>query len=263
MTHDPNRDAVRSELRQKGFSEENIATFEEGQAKALAAGDRFAAAAELADPLMLASLAKPAFFTGLPDEMRALVTLWIFDVHLRRNGPTSFVEDEPSFIIDDVPRAARLLGLEPIAVAFERLVPLLSRGTRGRYSVKTVDWRDHEGLDRTVLKASSERALEDVLVELALARRAEIEPLHETARAVVAKRDEKRKSAAESKLATQRAKWDAVREKAKPWSASARFAAGDILVHAKLGVGRVLRAEPQKIEVELEDGTVRVLVHAR
>ena len=60
------------------------------------------------------------------------------------------------------------------------------------------------------------------------------------------------------------ARWDALRETARPWSRDTRFAEGDAISHVKLGLGVVHGlAGPDRIVVRFEDGSERVLLHLR
>jgi hypothetical protein len=255
------REDLRRQLRERGFSEEQIAQYEAAEKKYARDLERHRDAAALLEPVMFASFDDRRFFDELTDELRALVTLWSLCVQTHRNGLFYFVEDDPAWLVRDVPRAANLIGETQLA---ERFTPLLGqlKGGRGagRFSARAVDWSAHEGIEAIVTRR--EASFEDALDERVLALRGAFEALRARAESISTRKREAWKRAAEAKQRAVRSQWDALRERAKPWSVQTRFAVGDVLLHASLGLGKVLAlVPPNKIKTEFEDGKVRTLVH--
>lgn len=261
---DPDRESTRAKLRANGFSEEDILRHEEAQVRAAAAVQRYGDADALVFPVLHAALLDRRFFTALEPELRALVTLWTLSVQIHRNGLFYFVEDDPAWIVDEVPAAARTLGDPALAVAFERLLPQLRRGrSRSRYSARRVDFGEHEEIQRIVTRHEDGHGFEDALVDLVLARASALEALRTRADAVVEARLGPARREQEAKRSAARARWDALRETARPWAASARFDVDEALLHPRFGLGRVRTSTEAKIVVDFEDGETRALVHGR
>lgn len=215
------------------------------------------------EPIMLACLEDRKFFEGLDPNVRALVALWGLATEVHRKGVSHFVENEPDWIVKDVPRAAETLGQTTLGTRFGQLVPLLKRGKRaGRLSAKAVDWSEHRGIERVIANAESGGTLEDSLVERVFEAQDALGALRARAETIHADAREAKKRATLAAQAKARSKWDGMREGAKPWSMTTRFSAEQIIVHTKFGVGRVRSLiSPNKIEVEFEDGIVRTLLH--
>jgi hypothetical protein len=257
-------ESTRAQLLAKGFSEDDIRRHEEAEIDTAAAIGRQRDANDLVFPIVHAALLDRRFFTALEPEVRALVTLWTLSVQIHRNGLFYFVEDDPTWIVDDVPVAARTLDQPALAAAFERLLPQLRSGrSRSRYSARSVDFGEHEEIGRIVTRYEHGRGFEDALVDLVLARASVLEPLRTRADAVVEKRLGPARRAKEAKQSAARTRWDALRETARPWTASARFEVDESLLHPKLGLGHVRTSTDTKIVVDFEDGETRALVHGR
>jgi hypothetical protein len=255
------RENVRRQLREKGFSEAQIAKYEEAEAKGARRLERHRDAAALLEPVMFACFDDRRFFEELSDEPRALVTLWTLCVQTYRNGMFYFVEDDPAWVVKDVPRAANLIGEAQLAQRFTTLIGQLTGGRgAGRFSARRVDWSAHE--DITAIVTRRENSIEDALDERVLALRSTFDSLRERAESISAKKREAYQRAVEAKRRAARSQWDALRAQAKPWSVQTRFAIDEVLLHATLGLGKVRAlVPPNKIKVEFEDGTVRTLVH--
>jgi electron transfer flavoprotein alpha subunit len=218
-------------------------------------------AAALMEPVLFASLDDRRFFGALADEPRALVTLWSLCVQTYRNGVFYFVEDDPAWVVKDVPRAANLIGEAQLAERFTALLGQLKRGRdAAHFSAHKVEVSVFEGI--TAIVAPRGDSFEKALVERVLALRSTFDALRERAKAVSAETRAASQRAEEARRSAARARWDALREHAKPWSMQTRFAGGDVLLHAKFGLGQVRAlVPPNKIKVEFEDGAVRTLVH--
>jgi hypothetical protein len=215
------------------------------------------------EPVMLACSEDRKFFEALEPDVRALVTLWTLAADVHRKGVSQFVENEPDWIVKDVPRAAEALGENTLGDRFSQLLPTLKRGKHaGRLSAKAVDWSEHKGIERIVSHTESDRSFTDTLAERVIASRNAFGALRARAETIHSEAREARKRQAEAVRAKARSKWDGMREGAKPWSMATRFAAEEVIVHTKFGVGRVRSLiAPNKIEVEFEDGVVRTLLH--
>jgi hypothetical protein len=255
------REEYRRALRERGFSEEQIARDEAAREESARGLQRHLDAAALLEPVMFSCLEDRRFFEGLADEPRALVTLWVLCVQTYRNGMFYFVEDDPVWLVRDVPRAAALLGETQLAERFTALLGALRRGRdASHFSAHRVDWSVHEGVEALVTRR--ENSLEDALDARVLALRSTFDGLRASADAVRARKHAARERAAEAERSATRARWDALRGQARPWSAQTRFAVGDVLLHASIGLGQVRAlVPPNKLQVEFEDGTVRKLVH--
>ncbi|MDQ3035816.1 MAG: hypothetical protein M3Y87_25660, partial [Myxococcota bacterium] len=115
---------------------------------------------EVIDPLMLASHARK-FFESLAPRPGALITLWVLTVQIHRNGLTNFLEDEPAFMVGDVPRAAALLGEDALAQRFDALLPTLRKGRAGRMKAPAESTLDELGgpITRLVIDGLEQRLL--------------------------------------------------------------------------------------------------------
>lgn len=218
------------------------------------------------DPLMQAGIEDRRFFDDLAEPSRTVVTLWTLTVQVMRNGLAYFIEDERAWLVRGVAGSARAFGDERLAELFEQLEPNLRAGRPGRLRAPRSDVMEAIGApiaahigDRSDLGTLDARLLEyarahlDVLVADAVRATAHVE-----------RRALSKAKKAENAAVARRAEWDRLRADGKPWSMKERFSAGDVLLHPKLGAGRVAReVGDDKIEVEFEDGSTRTLVHGR
>ncbi len=162
-----------------------------------------------------------------------------------------------------MPAACDLLKEPELGAHFSTLLPKLRPGKRrGQLQVPRELAEECERIERGVSNGPS--SLYDRLLEWTRSHLATLAGDGERAAVVGAARERARAAEQAEQQEHQRARWDALRATAPPaWSRSRRFAAGDALVHATFGVGKVIAlAEPDKIVVKFEDGQTRTLVHA-
>lgn len=213
--------------------------------------------ASVIDPLMLAAVNERAFFAALPAPTQGLIALWVLAVQVQRNGALYFVEDDPDWLVRHVPAACAQLDEPAIGARLAALIPTLRPGRwRERLRVPAAQRAECDAIDREVM----ERGLTERLL---LWVRAHLSELVTDAARAADKLDKVRSAVDEEREQRRRARWDAARAVAVPWSRGHRFAVGDALRHETLGLGQVTALrEPDKIVVEFEDGKGRTLLHA-
>lgn len=208
------------------------------------------------EPLVVASHSTRGFFDSLPPLARGLVVLETLYTQVLRNGVMAFIEDEPRAFVEGVARACELLDELDVGnmfAAVERAVEVRD----GRLRLDLVASQD---ASRALERYMAREQVDVRLIAQARASHALLAPHVERAAAICRERDELRALEAEA----ERARLEAARDSARTWTLRERFAVGEILSHAKFGLGEVIAlAGGDKIQVRFADGAVRTLAHGR
>src|SRR5690606_33403430 len=159
-----------------------------------------------------------------------------------RNGLFYFVEDEPAWVVRSVASAARTFGDERLAAMAAALEPELRRGRGGRLRAPKPAVMEERGapLEAYVAGRAEVGPLDRRVHAWARERLDVLWPDVQRAREMKARQEQERADAAREAERARRDAWEQVRTIARPWSMRERFEPGEVMLHPKLGLGRVL-----------------------
>ncbi len=115
------------------------------------------------DPWLLASLTDPALLDSAPHVVGSFVAVDTLVTQCRRNGLSSFVQEEDPRLVVGAPSALRALGLEDMAVHFEKATRDLDLGALAKRGARSLRFSD-AGAAKALEHLASDPAVSDRLI---------------------------------------------------------------------------------------------------